>query len=424
MEMSGPDRALSLSYGAFACTLEDFDRPLACLGQIAAFLQDMDDDPRFKNKSFRASDPRLLRRIVEREIAQKVEIVETDKGICLRQVRNILGTEPDVAVTPLTECPKPDLPPRPKHLARVIKLPRRELENALAVGNLEEGPAEPDALDPSLPLEPDPVSLACVAAEVREILDAMGASTRDEADLVGALARIEIESRQIRQERAAAALSAFDDRTAPGDDDREIALERLLHKTDRELDEATGHRRRSAIAHLKAAVVAANADDRLRETGDRQDARRMNRFREDLARRSLSSATAPSLREPSGRAGPLVLTPELRVESPAPETDSDLGPCDEGSFREFASRLGANSPADLVEAAVAFSMVVENRDGATLDDILRRSNAVSDCPVTRVEGMRYLGELLRTERIRTTRDERYSIGSVAKLVVKPPSCDV
>ncbi|MEM9970288.1 MAG: hypothetical protein AAF762_04215 [Pseudomonadota bacterium] len=72
------------------------------------------------------------------------------------------------------------------------------------------------------------------------------------------------------------------DRPRGADD---ASVDRLLAETDHALGENEGTRRRSAIAHLKAAVAAVRADgNKDRETRDAETARTLDKFREDLAK--------------------------------------------------------------------------------------------------------------------------------------------
>jgi len=74
----------------------------------------------------------------------------------------------------------------------------------------------------------------------------------------------------------------------------DASVDRLLARADTALEDGEGTRRRSAIAHLKAAVAAVRADgDKVKEEAQAQTALTMNKFRDDLAH-AVRPDAAPS----------------------------------------------------------------------------------------------------------------------------------
>lgn len=96
----------------------------------------------------------------------------------------------------------------------------------------------------------------------------------------------------------------------------------------------------------------------------------------------------------------------LEQRSGASETEDDddqiddLTPETEAGIARFADQMGAKSLVDLLEAAAAYATCVENRPQFTRPQLMRRMMATSGGKqVSREEGLRSFGTLLRTGRI-------------------------
>lgn len=302
-----------------------------------------------------------------------------------------------------------------------------------------------------------------VEIAVAEATDDAGAddttilSDEDEADLQAELAQIEAEAAP----RRAAALPP----TATQDEDD---LKRLFEATKTKFDGAETSRAHANISHLKAAVAARNADAPNADdtAGDETEA-----YREDLA--SAVKPHRPRLDAPaddataSDRVAPLVLVSEQRVDAgdtadsddtaemdhPIPqdqradpeeaqsgkvlprrvrramtesfESDHDTlasvaaaaGSEDaKGSdFEEFAAELGATDLVDILEAAAAYSQLVQGRDSFSRPKLLHLAME-ADENFSREEGLRSFGQLLRNGTIKKikrgsfelTRTSRYA----------------
>ncbi|WP_143042196.1 hypothetical protein [Citreimonas salinaria] len=202
---------------------------------------------------------------------------------------------------------------------------------------------------------------------------------------------------------------------------------RLLAQTDSQLDEPEGNRRRSAIAHLRAAVAATRADRALQP--DDTDAETA-RYREDLAKvvRPRRPKVLRTIRteRPSAEpaAAPLQLAAQQHVDD-APSQPvrprrvsiaDDIGPLpgsdpqdDAGSgFADYAASVGATQLPDLLEAAAAYMAFVEGRDQFSRPQLMTVLQRVEDGTATREERLRSFGRLLRDGKIEKTRGGRFT----------------
>lgn len=276
---------------------------------------------------------------------------------------------------------------------------------------------------------------------------------------------------------------------SPSGEDAEVA--RLLRQADDVMAEEENQRRQEALAHLKAAVAATEADRAA--TGEAQKpapSAKQDPYRADLAqvvqpdpepappevkpRRKTVSVRPQEPRPGTIRPGmisppPLVLVSEQRIDRvvppPAPPAPSapaivtgpatpgiegqpnvalrtgrltgaigvgaaasalppaqklvldragpatavdpdeddeaeELSETDEAGLADFAERVGVKSMADMLEAAAAYATCIEKRDQFTRPQLMRRLVATAaGKPVSREDGLRSFGTLLRTGRI-------------------------
>ncbi|MGL4280678.1 MAG: hypothetical protein ACRCS0_09940, partial [Albidovulum sp.] len=97
-----------------------------------------------------------------------------------------------------------------------------------------------------------------------------------------------------------------------------------------------------------------------------------------------------------------------------PEEDEDLAEdsreIDESGLAAFAEIVGARSMAEMLEAAAAYATCVENRSQFTRPQLMRRMMAsAGGKPVSREDGLRSFGTLLRTGRIEKVTRGHYSL---------------
>ncbi len=107
-------------------------------------------------------------------------------------------------------------------------------------------------------------------------------------------------------------------------------------------------------------------------------------------------AVQPHERVVLGRAAPAVST-EVDEED---DLDEDLSTTVEVGLASFAESVGVKSMAEMLEAAAAFATCVEKRDQFTRPQLMRRLMAsAGGKPISREDGLRSFGTLLRTGRI-------------------------
>lgn len=240
-----------------------------------------------------------------------------------------------------------------------------------------------------------------------------------------------------------------------GNDD--VAVNRLMDEARSQMEVPDTKRRQSAIAHLRAAVAATIAERRA--TGNSlagNGTERMGAYRDDLAK--VVRPSAPVAEGPADRPAPLVLVSEQRIDrqdrAPAPlqdvapvrptrprrveptpvapmaaapflaadDLDDDGDDSDnifdvESGFPEFAERLGATELSDLLEAAAAYIACVEGRDSFTRPQLMRHVGAATD-DVTREDGLRSFGILLRDGVIERSRRGQFAINEASPLLAE------
>ena len=221
------------------------------------------------------------------------------------------------------------------------------------------------------------------------------------------------------------------------DPDREPAFKRILEETNSKMADREGTRRRSAIAHLKAAVQATKADRMLKRERSRQvDAEEQSAYRDDLAKVVRPHASEPAeiaaarivaqSRSEDSEPSPLVLMSSQRVDparamadtrsdmAEAGDTDGsdidDMYTDDYEAFAEFAAEAGATDITDLLEAAAAFTAFVGDQPHFSRPQIMRLAAAASrDEDFTREAGLRSFGQLLRQGRIQKLQRGQFAV---------------
>jgi hypothetical protein len=226
-----------------------------------------------------------------------------------------------------------------------------------------------------------------------------------------------------------------------GDPDREPAFDRILEETNTKMADREGTRRRSAIAHLKAAVAATKADRLLKRERSREiDEEEQRDYREDLAKvvRPRRSEPRENAAEKSARpaplqetAAPLILGSSQRIDATDEPTHRvDLKPRrvgagmlaldedhvveddeeDDSEFVAFAESVGARNLPDLLEAAAAYTAYVERQPSFSRPQIMRRAAAIeTEEEFTREAGLRSFGQLLRQGKIRKLQRGQFTV---------------
>ncbi|MCB1356367.1 MAG: hypothetical protein KDK53_07715, partial [Maritimibacter sp.] len=123
--------------------------------------------------------------------------------------------------------------------------------------------------------------------------------------------------------RRAPSRTAFDDNDIS---DTDVAIDRILEKTNTQLESGESSRRRSAIQHLKRAVQVTRADRAARKNRDAEETQ--DEYRRDLARvvRPRRPAEADGERAQRRRLAPLVLVSEQRIDESTGDDDPSADP--------------------------------------------------------------------------------------------------
>lgn len=215
-------------------------------------------------------------------------------------------------------------------------------------------------------------------------------------------------------------------------------MNRLMEESESQFAESEGSRRRSAIAHLKAAVAATVADRKILGGSAPSADDTTTDYRKDLADVVRPSRAKRLLGKKDSRPAPLMLVSEQRIDAPdgtavqprrVGKSAVGLHDVNEGrnagsnldeksakhlaeskSFAEFAERVGATELPDLLEAAAAYTAFVEGLEHFTRPQVMRRVLRFSeDQGVTREEGLRSFGLLLRQGKIEKVKRGQFKI---------------
>ncbi|GKY88648.1 hypothetical protein [Sinisalibacter aestuarii] len=342
------------------------------------------------------------------------------------------------------DAPAPDARPRP--VARVIKV-RRPMPAKPAEAEYEDeddGFAVPGESTLS---DEDEADLAAELAEVARATvadhdEAERAAYADEDeedeateaghDPLAIDEADEMPADRIEVPHRAPLRTAFDEHELS---DTDTAVDRILAKTNTQLESGEASRRRSAIQHLKQAVQATRADGDA-PSKDEEEQEAQDAYRADLARvvrPRRPDAGDMQGKRPHRRLAPLVLVSEQRIDEPADATasepaqpvspvrprrvaagnlavardidedeldgdaEADATPMVAG-FRAFLDHQDAEGYDDVVEAGVAFFTQEVGRANVTRPQLMTLVRSTMP-DMSREEGLRAFGKLLRDGRI-------------------------
>lgn len=295
------------------------------------------------------------------------------------------GTEAIEAAELVAPAPAPAPANEKAHRARarVIRIRR----NDAAAPDAAPAPA-PVATAPAAPLPP---RASLLSAEAEAALQAELAAL--EAEIGGDLT--EAVAQDSAEDLAADATPRADGeprrRLDAGTDD---SVSRLIAQTNTEMDGEDTRRRRSAIAHLKAAVVATSAERQIQGPAPERSEERKEPYRADL-----EQAVRPRRTE-GDRLSPLVLVSEQRIDRPrattstaalhvATSTAPEAAPTEPGrvmpvrprrvksgggaataaqSLAEMPAQMAANSPAAILAEVIAPEPPRQVYDAEIVDD--------------------------------------------------------
>jgi hypothetical protein len=225
-----------------------------------------------------------------------------------------------------------------------------------------------------------------------------------------------------------------------GESTRADPWERLLARADTALEDDEGSRRRSAIAHLKAAVAATRADTGLTSIRQAEEEDDLIQYRDDLAK--VVKPRRPAEGGRPARQAPLMLVSEQRVDEPvekeivldgksvAPrrvsadenensDSDKDNMFTENNSFTGFAAEMGASELPDLLEAAAAYSAYVQGQSHFSRPQIMQAAAAARNEEFSREEGLRAFGMLLRRGKIKKLRRGQFAIAETTRFNPQP-----
>ncbi len=229
-------------------------------------------------------------------------------------------------------------------------------------------------------------------------------------------------------------------RLADANADRDVM--RLMAKTISEMDEPESTHRRSAIAHLRAAVAATKAEKQ--EGGVLKAEPSADPYRDDLAsvvrpRRPVTDGGAMTRRPGDARPAPLKLVAEQRVDLPAQASAgapmpvrprriavTDAGTAarqpdqmasraapliaaPDGGFSEFAEQVGARSLSDVLEAAASYLAFVEGQGEFSRPQLMTKVRQLGGAEYSREDGLRSFGMLLRDGKIEKLKGGRFTV---------------
>jgi len=271
---------------------------------------------------------------------------------------------------------------------RVLKVNRSDLDAALDAGDLEEYEGE------------DTDNMSDILGEKD------GAEGEFDEDTVDAHAQAP------RQ-----ALPKIDEET--GED-----VTRLMAEADQQMQEPEGQTRRSAFAHLRAAVAARFADRSMDDEAQKEE-EEAEVYRSDLAdvvkpRRAMAGEHRTE-RPHEERAAPLKLVAEQRIDADEPPARGPVAPrrvaasaedaethVEDTGFAAYASERGAQSLPELLEAAAAYLAYVEGHEQFSRPELMSRVRQADCGEFTREDGLRSFGQLLRTGKIEKIKGGRFT----------------
>ena len=200
-------------------------------------------------------------------------------------------------------------------------------------------------------------------------------------------------------------------------------VERLMNEAESQMGEPEGSNRRSAFAHLKAAVAARRADRNIVRDGDGQDD---EDYRSDLA--SVVRPRRPNVskggteRPADGGGAPLKLVAEQRIDQSDDEISEDsavvprrvdreetAGDAGRSGFADFAAEVGAHDLPELLEAAAAYLSFVEGREQFSRPQLMTKVRQVESGEFSREAGLRSFGQLLRSGKIEKIKGGRFAV---------------
>ena len=419
--------------------MAQFDAPVEAVDQ-----SDLDDLSALDGAAPIIDDAAYLDAEPVADVAE-IEEVEIEDADQTAEVTPIEARLPEISISPEAPVIAEKIQ---RARARVIKIRRLDKQPEVSAARLSPE-AEADLQN----------TLAALEAEIEPAVETSPEAQLD-AELAGTGAEMPLV--QAVEKPAESKLAATD----------EAAVDRLLAQTNTQLEVPETKRRRSAIAHLKAAVLATVGD--RRNTPKAKAA--VAEVKMDPYRKDLSQAVRPTSTLLGERPAPLVLVSAQRIDrkrdavadanrpvpqivpsAPAPahasgpampvrprrvasgglaqavsvealEDDDDLEPQAQGnifadgskqSFAEFAEGLGANSMAELIEAAGAYCTLVLERPSFTRPQLFQHISTMPQlAELNREDSLRGFGKLLRDGRIQKTVRGQFALSETSPILTE------
>ena len=215
----------------------------------------------------------------------------------------------------------------------------------------------------------------------------------------------------------------------------EDAMSRIMSQTDQHLNQPENRRHRDAFAQLKAAVAATEA---ARQLGDRGAEKRDpdEAYKDDLGAHEAmdkgEGKSAPPLKLVKSQEvrpetddadnaddSDVASTPAAALEDQADATSARLRQIatqkeaevaeENGSFAEFAATHGVTDLADQLEAAGAYICLVEGESDFSRPQVMKVVQAASNSEISREDGLRSFGRLLRQARLIKLANGRFQV---------------
>jgi hypothetical protein len=301
--------------------------------------------------------------------------------------------------------------------------------------------------------------------ELARDLEAAVAVEDEPEQIIDAEAATRREQRRLRAE----ALRSGDDLER-----EEKALDRLLETTQSQMARPDQQRRLNALDQLKAAVAATEAEKQVKQkrVAKGHDEEEVDEQTADLAAYREDLRRAQSRARETGRAGlsglrsappPLILVSEQRIANPAqadtaepmephrevaestgnlalktapaPETEAEDHrdpdradgeirgiPADafkdSTSFADFAERIGAADMVELLEAAAAYTSIVEGQSRFSRAQAMSKIAKIApDDTFSKEAGLRAFGKLLREGKILRVQDGQFAISKTSRFSI-------
>ncbi len=203
----------------------------------------------------------------------------------------------------------------------------------------------------------------------------------------------------------------------------EDAMSRIFSETNHQLDAPEGRRNRDALAQLKAAVAATEAAKQLGDSARSRDAGAA--FRDDLGALDAENRDKPDGLPPlklvtttdEEEAKEKVLSDDRVTSKPLDATADRLRqiaaakePSATGmDFAGFLERHGVSDLSDKLEAAAAYLAFVEGEPDFTRPQLMRLVQSASSEEITREDGLRCFGRLLRQSRFSKLNNGRFKV---------------